>query len=195
LEPGRPIQAVPGTGLKVPLWILGSSLYGAQVAAFLGLPYAFASHFAPAALHDALAIYRERFQPSSQLAKPYAMPCINVILADTDDEARYLFTSMQQRFTDMVRNQRGLLPAPIQDINDYWTDAERMHVERMLTCSFVGSPATVEPLLSQFLDRTQADELIVSAAVFDQPARLRSYELLATLATRLGSQINESITA
>lgn len=195
VQPGQQIQAVPGAGLKVPLWILGSSTYGAQVAAFLGLPYAFASHFAPAALDDAFAIYRERFQPSAQLAEPYAMPCINVIMADTDDEALHLFTSMQQRFTDMVRNQRGLLPPPIDDINTYWSDAERAHVERMLTCSFVGSPATVEPLLNQFLARTQADELIVSAAVFDQPARLKSYELLAALAPRLDAKNTESITA
>lgn len=195
VQPDQQIRAVPGAGLKVPLWILGSSTYGAQVAAFLGLPYAFASHFAPAALDDALAIYRERFQPSEQMAKPYAMPCINVVMADTDDEALHLFTSMQQRFTDMVRNQRGLLPAPINDINDYWSDAERMHVERMLTCSFVGSPATVEPLLNQFIARTQADELIVSAAVFEQAARLKSYELLASLAPRLDAKINESLTA
>ncbi|MFK7964375.1 MAG: LLM class flavin-dependent oxidoreductase [Burkholderiaceae bacterium] len=195
VQPDQQIRAVPGAGLKVPLWILGSSLYGAQVAAFLGLPYAFASHFAPAALDDAFTVYRERFQASAQLAKPYAMPCINVILADTDDEARYLFTSMQQRFTDMVRNRRGLLPAPINDINDYWSAAERVHVERMLTCSFVGSPSSVAPQLKQFIARTQADELIVSAAVYDQPARLKSYELLAGLAPQLDSALSESVTA
>ncbi|MGH1357341.1 MAG: LLM class flavin-dependent oxidoreductase [Burkholderiaceae bacterium] len=185
VQPGQQIRAVPGAGLNVPLWILGSSLYGAQVAALLGLPYAFASHFAPAALDDALKIYRERFQPSEQSSTPYAMPCVNVIVADTDAQAQHLFTSMQQRFTDMVRNQRGLLPAPIDDINTYWSDAERAHVERMLSCSFVGSPETVELLLNQFLQRTQADELIVSAAIFDQAARLRSYELLAQIAPRL----------
>ncbi len=185
VQPGQQIRAVPGAGLNVPLWILGSSLYGAQVAALLGLPYAFASHFAPAALDDALKIYRERFQPSEQSSTPYAMPCVNVIVADTDAQAQHLFTSMQQRFTDMVRNQRGLLPAPIDDIDTYWSDAERAHVERMLSCSFVGSPETVELLLNQFLQRTQADELIVSAAIFDQAARLRSYELLAQIAPRL----------
>lgn len=187
VQPGQQIQAVPGTGLKVPLWILGSSLYGAQVAALLGLPYAFASHFAPAALDDAFDIYRERFTASEQLASPYAMPCINVVVADTDEQAQRLFTSMQQRFTDMVRNQRGLLPPPIDDINTYWSGAERMHVERMLTCSFVGSPETIEKHLNQFLERTHADELMVSAAIFDQQARLRSYELLAQIGPRLRS--------
>ncbi len=185
VQPGQQIRAVPGAGLNVPRWILGSSLYGAQVAALLGLPYAFASHFAPAALDEALVVYRDRFQPSEQLASPYAMPCVNVVVADTDDEAAYLFTSMQQRFTDMVRNRRGLLPAPIADINTYWTDIEKAHVERMLSCSFVGSPQTVEQLLTRFLERTRADELIVSAAIFEQSARLRSYELLAQIAPRL----------
>ena len=188
VQPGQQIRAVPGTNLNVPLWILGSSLYGAQVAAYLGLPYAFASHFAPAALDDAFKVYRERFQPSEQLDKPYAMPCINVIVADTDEEARDLFTSMQQRFTDMVRNKRGLLPAPIDNIDDYWSSAERVHVERMLTCSFAGSPETVEQQLRAFIERTNADELMISAAIYDQPARMRSYELLAGVRERLGAR-------
>ncbi len=193
VQPGQQIQAVPGADLNVPLWILGSSLYGAQVAAFLGLPYAFASHFAPAALDEAFSVYRERFQPSEQLDKPYAMPCINVIVADTDEEALYLFTSMQQRFTDMVRNRRGKLPAPIDDINTYWSDAERAHVERMLTCSFAGSPDTVARKLNEFLQRTQADELMISSAIYDQPARMRSYELLAGVRERLGLQAVSSV--
>ncbi|MGE0313672.1 MAG: LLM class flavin-dependent oxidoreductase [Lautropia sp.] len=187
VQEGQRIRAVPGAGLAVPLWILGSSLYGAQVAAFLGLPYAFASHFAPDALDAALAIYRERFQPSEQLAEPYAMPCVNVVCADTDDEARRLFTSLQQRFTDMVRNRRGLLSPPIDDIDAYWTPEERMHAERMLSCSFVGSPDTVARGLDAFLARTRANELIVSGTVFEQSARLRSFELLAKVGELIGA--------
>lgn len=188
VQPGQRIRAVPGAGLRVPMWILGSSLYGAQVAAHFGLPYAFASHFAPDALHAALREYRRGFKPSQQLATAYAAPCINVIVADTDREAKRLFTSLQQRFTDMVRNQRGLLSPPIDDIDSYWSAAERLHVERMLTCSFVGSPDTVADALSGFVERTGADELIVSAAVFDHDARLRSYELLSGLRERIASR-------
>jgi luciferase family oxidoreductase group 1 len=181
VQPGQQIRAVPGAGLNVPLWILGSSLYGAQVAAHFGLPYAFASHFAPDALDDALHVYRERFQPSAQLERPYAMPCINVIAADTDAEARRLFTSLQQRFTDMVRNARGQLSPPIDDIEAYWTPAEKSHAMRMLSCSFVGSPDTIRRELDAFIERTHADELMISGAVFDQAARLRSFEIVASL--------------
>jgi luciferase family oxidoreductase group 1 len=184
-EPGQKVRAVPGAGLRVPLWILGSSLYGAQVAAYFGLPYAFASHFAPDALDDALHVYRAQFKPSAQLARPYAMPCVNVVAADTDREAQRLFTSLQQRFTDMVRNARGQLAPPIDDIETYWTPAERMQAMRMLSCSFVGSPQTVERKLAQFVARTGADELMVSGAVFDHGARLRSFEIVAEVARRL----------
>jgi luciferase family oxidoreductase group 1 len=179
VQPGQRIRAVPGAGLEVPLWILGSSLYGAQVAAHFGLPYAFASHFAPDSLDDALRVYRDRFKPSKQLDQPYAMPCVNVVAADTDEEARRLFTSLQQRFTDMVRNARGLLSPPIDDIETYWTPAEKAHAMRMLTCSFVGSPETIRRELDRFIDRTRADELMVSGAIFDHAARLRSFEILA----------------
>ena len=181
VQPGQQIRAVPGAGLNVPLWILGSSLYGAQVAAYFGLPYAFASHFAPDALDDALHVYRERFQSSAQLERPYAMPCVNVIAADTDAEARRLFTSLQQRFTDMVRNARGQLSPPIDDIEAYWTPAEKAHAMRMLSCSFVGSPDTIRRELNAFIERTRADELMISGAVFDQAARLRSFEIVASL--------------
>ena len=180
-EPGQAIRAVPGAGTEVPLWILGSSLYGAQLAALLGLPYAFASHFAPDALEQALALYRERFQPSRQLATSHAMAGANVILADTDAEARRLFTSVQMRFVGMVRNERGLLTPPIDDIETYWTPAEKHHASRMLACSFVGSPQTVEPLLRAFVARTGIDELIVASAIYDQRAKFRSFELLKTL--------------
>ncbi len=180
-QPGQVIRAVPGAGSQVPLWILGSSLYGAQLAALLGLPYAFASHFAPDALEQALALYRERFQPSQQLGKSHAMAGANVVVADTDAEARRLFTSVQMRFVGMVRNERGLLQPPIDDIDSYWTATEQVHASRMLTCSFVGSPATVESQLRDFVERTGIDELLVASAIYDQRARLRSFELLKEL--------------
>jgi luciferase family oxidoreductase group 1 len=185
VQRGQLVQAVPGTGTDVPLWILGSSTYGAQVAAHFGLPYAFASHFAPDALGQALAIYRARFRPSAQLARPHAMVGVNVIAADTDEEARHLFTSVQQSFTRMIRNTRGQLPPPIPDIEAFWTPAEKAHVQTMLACSFVGSPATIERELRAFVARTGADELMVASAIFDHAARKRSYELLAQLAPAL----------
>jgi luciferase family oxidoreductase group 1 len=180
-EAGQAIRAVPGAGTHVPLWILGSSLFGAQLAAMLGLPYAFASHFAPDALEEALALYRERFQPSQQIATSYAMAGANVIVADSDEEARRLFTSVQMRFVGMVRNERGLLQPPIDDIDSYWTASERVHASRMLTCSFVGSPQTVESQLRAFVARTGIDELIVASAIYDQQAKFRSFELLKGL--------------
>ena len=181
VQPGQPYRAVPGAGLNVPIWILGSSLYGSQLAAQFGLPYAFASHFAPDALHHALRLYRERFQPSARLERPYAMPCVNVIAADTDEQARRLFTTAQQSFTRMIRNTRGLMPPPIDDIESFWTPAEKAQVTRMLSCSFVGSPDTVRRGLQEFLEVTGADELIVSGPIFDHAARLRSFEILAGL--------------
>jgi luciferase family oxidoreductase group 1 len=178
-QPGQAVRAVPGAGLKVPLWILGSSLYGAQLAAALGLPYAFASHFAPDALHEALAVYRAQFRPSAQLDRPYAMVGVNVIAADTDAEALELFTSLQQGFANLLRGTRGRLQPPIDDIDAYWSPPEKAQAERMLACSFVGSAATVREGLARFLDATRADELIIAAAIYDHAARLRSYEILA----------------
>jgi luciferase family oxidoreductase group 1 len=180
-EPDQAVQAVPGAGLKVPIWILGSSLYGAQLAAALGLPYAFASHFAPDELMRALTIYRESFRPSAQLAAPYAMVGINAVVAETDEAARRLFTSPQQAFANLLRGGRGKLKPPIDDIETYWTPAEKAHASRMLACSFVGAPTTVRAGLEDFLARTRADELIVVAAIYDHAARLRSYELLMEL--------------
>jgi luciferase family oxidoreductase group 1 len=177
--PGQAVRAVPGAGTKVPLWILGSSLYGAQLAAMLGLPYAFASHFAPEALLPALAIYRERFEPSEQLAEPYAMVGANAVVAETDAEARHLFTSVQQSFTNIFRGRRGQLPPPIDDIEEYWTPPEQERVSAMLARSFVGSPTTVREGLEAFVAETQADEIIVASAIHDHDKRLRSYELLA----------------
>ncbi len=179
--PGQTIQAVPGADINVPLWILGSSLFGSHLAAMLGLPYAFASHFAPDALYQALEVYRTRFEPSAQLDKPYAMAGVNVIVAETDAEATRLFTSIQQRFTDMFRKDRGYLKPPIDDIETYWTPTEKLQASRMLGCSFVGSPKTVESGLREFIAKTGVDELMVSSAIYDHAARLRSYELLAGL--------------
>ncbi|HSC13817.1 MAG TPA: LLM class flavin-dependent oxidoreductase, partial [Gammaproteobacteria bacterium] len=173
-QPGQVVEAVPGTGLQVPLWILGSSLYGAQLAAALGLPYAFASHFAPGDLMAALATYRAGFRPSSQLAAPYAMVGVNAVVAETDEQARRLFTSIQQGVTNLLRGARGRLQPPIDDIESYWTPAEKAHASRMLACSFVGAPATVRTALTRFVAETGADEIIVAAGIFDQAARLRS---------------------
>ncbi len=175
------VRAVPGQGTRVPIWLLGSSLYSAQLAAYLGLPFAFASHFAPAMLMQALEIYRAQYRPSERHPTPYAAVGLNVIVADTDAEAVRLFSSIQQRFLGMQRGQRGLLPRPIDSIDALWTASEKMAVERMLSESIVGSPTTVRAKLEQTLARTQADELIVACAVHDSAARHRSYELLAEL--------------
>jgi luciferase family oxidoreductase group 1 len=178
---GQTVQAVPGAGLNVPIWILGSSLFGAQLAAAMGLPYAFASHFAPDALMPALQAYHTEFQPSAQLARPYAMVGVNVIAADTDAEAQRLFTSAQQAFTNAVRGTRRQLPPPIDDIESYWSPFEKIQASGMLACSFVGSPQTIRSGLDRFLEQTRADELMVASAIYDHTARLRSYELLAGL--------------
>jgi luciferase family oxidoreductase group 1 len=179
--PGQLVQATPGAGTSVPLWILGSSLFGAQLAALLGLPYAFASHFAPEALLPALDVYRSTFEPSEQLQEPYAMVGANVIVADDEETARRLFTSPQQSFTNILRGTRGRLPPPIDDIESYWTPAEKERASAMLSRSFVGSPETVRAGLEAFVAETGADELIVAAAIHDHAARLRSYELLGGL--------------
>jgi luciferase family oxidoreductase group 1 len=181
VQPDQTIQAVPGAGSNVPISILGSSLFGAQLAAMLGLPYAFASHFAPGALMQALQVYRERFQPSAQLDRPYAMVGVNVIAADTDEEAKRLFTSAQQAFTNMFRGTRGKLQPPIDDIESYWTPHEKAQAMSMLSCSFVGSAKTVREGLEGFIAETGADELIVASAIYDHGKRLRSYEILADL--------------
>jgi luciferase family oxidoreductase group 1 len=180
--PGQHVHAIPGAGSQVPLWILGSSLYGAQLAAALGLPYAFASHFAPAALVPALQLYRTSFQPSAQLAAPYVMLAANVIVADDDEQARRLSTSMLRSFIDGIfRRRRTLLPPPIDSIEDYWHPDERLQLESMLRYSFFGSPETVRSGLEGFIADHGPDELIVTTNAFDQDARLRSLELLAAL--------------
>jgi len=184
LQPGQTVQAVPGTDTNVPLWILGSSLFGAQLAATLGLPYAFASHFALDALMPALQVYRDRFEPSAQLGRPYAMVGVNVIAAETDAEARRWFTSAQQAFANILRGTRGKLPPPIDDIETYWSPMEKAHASNMLSCSVVGSPGTVRRGIEELLELTGADELIVVAAIHGHAARLRSYEILSEAASR-----------
>jgi len=178
-QPGQGVQAVPGAGLRVPLWILGSSLFGAKLAGMLGLPYAFASHFAPAALHDAIRIYREEFQPSRQLERPYAMAGVNVVAAETDEEAARHFTSIQQQFTNLLRGMPGRLPPPVDDIDSYWTPAEEPRAAGMLACSFVGQAETVRREINEFATQLGLDEVIVASAIYDHSARLRSYELVA----------------
>jgi luciferase family oxidoreductase group 1 len=186
LQPGQMVQAVPGTGLNIPLWILGSSLFGAQLAAALGLPYAFASHFAPDALMQALQVYRDKFEPSAQLQRPYAMVGVNVVAAETDAEARRLFTSAQQAFTNLLRGTRGRLRPPIDDIETYWTPPEKARASNMLTYAFVGSRETVRRGLEACIAETGADELMVASAIYDHDARLRSYEILAEVKNALG---------
>jgi luciferase family oxidoreductase group 1 len=181
VQEGQAVQAVPGGGTEVPLWILGSSLFGAHLAAALGLPYAFASHFAPDALLPALEVYRVRFRPSAQLDRPYAMIGVNVIAAETDAEARRLFTSAQQSFANLHRGRPGLLPPPIDDIAAYLTPAEQAQISHVLARSLVGAPETVRAGLDRLVAETQADEIMVVCAVYDHAARRRSYEILAQI--------------
>ena len=175
-KPGA-VLAVPGAGLEVPLWILGSSLYGAELAAALGLPYAFASHFAPAQLMRAIEIYRAEFRPSAQLQRPYVMAGVNVLAADTDDEARFLATSVEQAIVNLRTGRPGRLPKPSGDLR--WGFQERAILDQVLGCSAIGSPATVARWLADFARRTGADEIIVAAQMFDHQARLRSYQIAA----------------
>jgi len=181
LQPGQTVQAVPGTGTKVPIWILGSSLFGAQLAAALGLPYAFAAHFAPAQLMEALDIYRTHFRPSEQCERPYVMIGVTGISADTDEEARRLFTSLQQAFTNIVRGTRGRLRPPIDDIETYWSPGEKLQASGMLACSFVGSSARVGKDIDRFIEKTGANELMIASAIFDHAARLHSYEIFSEI--------------
>ncbi len=187
VAPGQKIRAVPGAGLQVPIWLLGSSLFSAQLAAHLGLPFAFASHFAPADMMDALRLYRHLFKPSNQLDRPYAMLGINVIAAATDGEARRNFTSLQQSFTNLRRGMPGQIPPPIDDIDAFWSPAEKLNATQTLTVSAVGSPETVTRGLQNFLDVTNPDELMITAHIYDHKARLRSFELVANLRANLTS--------
>ncbi len=183
-RPGQPVRAIPGEGVAVDVWLLGSSLFSAQLAAQLGLPFAFASHFAPDALDAAFRIYRERFQPSARLAAPYAMAGINVVAADTDAEARRLFTTPQQSFVNLRRGKLGRIPAPIDDIESFWTPIEKAGVEQALACSVVGSRDTVFRGLDAFVERHRPDELIVVANLFDHDDRKRSLAVAAAWAEK-----------
>ena len=177
--PGQRIQAVPAAGTEVPLWILGSSHFGAMLAAELGLPYSFASHFAPDLLIPALEIYRNRFKPSAQLDRPYAMVGVNIIAADSDQAARRLATTQQMSFANIFRGARGLSQPPIDDIESYWSPMEKAQAHRMLARSIIGSPETVRAGIEALVAETGADELIVVSDVYEHPARLRSFELIA----------------
>lgn len=180
--PGQLVRAVPGAGLRVPVWILGSSLYGAQLAAMLGLPYAFASHFAPAQMEQALQLYRARFEPSQYLDRPRVMLGINVVAADTDEEAQLLFSSLQQAFVNLRSGRAGKLPPPAAGYVETLDAGPRAMLAQALSCSVVGSPGTVRQGLEAFIARTGADELMVAAQIFDHGARRRSYEILAGVA-------------
>lgn len=180
-----PVRAVPGQGINVPIWILGSSLFGAQLAAALGLPYAFASHFAPQQMMQAIELYRDTFRPSAQLAKPYVMLGFNVFAADRDDEATLLATSMQQAFVNLRSGHPARLPPPLADYPNLVGRAERALLDSVLSCAAIGSPDTVRASLKAFVARTGADELMITSQIFDHAARLRSYEITASLFARV----------
>ena len=186
--PGQVLQAVPGAGQDVPVWLLGSSLYGAQLAAALGLPFAFASHFAPEHLAAALQLYRSGFTASATLAKPYAMAAIQVYAADTDAEARNLFTSLQQSFVKLRRGTPGPLAPPVASMDGLWSPMEEAGVAAAFREAVVGSPATVKRGIGSFLQRTVVDELMVTGAIYDHAARLRSFELIAKVREELAGK-------
>lgn len=181
-EPAQPVQAVPGAGAQVEVWILGSSLYGAQLAAALGLPYAFASHFAPGQLMRAIEVYRAMFRPSARLAKPRVMVGTSVVAADTDAEARTLATSMMQMFVQLRRGRPGRLPPPIAGFEEQLAPPERALLGEVMACSFAGSRATVQRGLEELIARTGADELMITSQIYEEAARLRSYEIVAAIA-------------
>ena len=187
--PGHRVRAIPGEGLDVPIWILGSSLFGAELAAELGLPYGFASHFAPALMHDAIALYRSRFRPSDQLPRPHVMLGVNVVAAETTEEARRLFSSHQQAFINLRRGTPGPLPPPNMMAVDALSPSERRELDQTLSASIVGSLAEVRRGLEAFIAATAADELVVVAQIYDHRARLRSYELTASVRQSLAAPL------
>jgi luciferase family oxidoreductase group 1 len=184
-SPRLPVRAVPGAGLQVPLWILGSSLFGAQLAAAMGLPYAFASHFAPVQMMDAIRIYRAQFRPSAQLDRPYLMLGFNVFAADTDEEARLLATSMKQAFVNLRTGRPAPLLPPLAGYEERLGPQEKALLDQVLSCSAIGSPATVREALQGFIERTRPDELMITSQVFAHTARLRSYEITADVRSSL----------
>jgi len=188
--PAARVRAVPGEGLSIPVWILGSSLFGAQLAAMLGLPYAFASHFAPQQLDEAIQLYRHRFQPSERLAKPYVMLGFNCIAADSDEEAQLLATSVQQAFVNLRSGRPSKLPRPVPGYLDSLPISARALLDQLLSCSAIGSVTTVRTKVAEFLERTGADELMVTAQIHDPAARIRSYQLLREA---VGERVEEAV--
>ncbi len=189
--PGQVVRAVPGAGLNVPIWILGSSLFGAQFAAALGLPFAFASHFAPAQMMTAIGLYRSRFEPSENLAKPYVMLGLNVFAAETDKEARRLFSSLQQAFINLRQGRPGPLPPPMDDFETSLSPRELSILDQTLSCAVVGSPETVRDGLDAFIGRTGTDEIMISGQAFDHAARLRSFEITADVRRQLANDLSK----
>jgi luciferase family oxidoreductase group 1 len=186
-QPGQAVRAFPGAGLKVPVWILGSSTYGAQLAAALGLPFAFASHFAPDYLMPALDLYRSKFRPSGFIEKPYAMLGLGAFAADTDAEARRLFTSMQQQFVNLRRGTPTQLQQPVDTMDGHWTEAEKAGIEHALAYALVGNRDTVRDGLEDFISMTEADEIMITTQMYDHAARKRSYEIVAAARDELAS--------
>jgi luciferase family oxidoreductase group 1 len=195
VQPGQGLMAVPGAGSHVPVWLLGSSLYSAHLAAALGLPYAFASHFAPDQLFEAISIYRDRFQPSATLEKPYMMVGVMSALAETDAQAQRLFTSSQQQFVNLRRNVRRPFPKPVDSMDGLWSEMERFGVEHTLQHALVGAPSTVKGKLDRFLKDTGADELIISSPIHDVEARIHSIKLLAELRAQMSAMEMEEALA
>lgn len=177
------VRAIPGEGTEVPLWILGSSTDSAELAATLGLPYSFASHFAPEQLYAALEVYRENFEPSEQLEEPYVLPCVNTVVAETDERAEYLATSLKQMFIGVVTGNRDPMPPPVDDMSTVWNRRVQMTVEKMLKYTFVGSKQTVRKQLSNFVDQTKADEIMTATYIYDYEQRLKSHRLLSEIMT------------
>ena len=195
VQPNQRVQAVPAAGTRVPLWILGSSTFGAQLAAELGLPYAFASHFAPQSLMAALRIYRERFKPSAQLDRPYAMVGVNIVAADTDQEAKRLATTQQMSFANLFRGTRTLSQPPIDDIDTYWSPAERHQAQQMMERMIIGSRETVATGIGKLVAETGADELMIVSDIYDHQKRLRSFELIAEVAGERETVTQAEVTA
>lgn len=187
-SPTQAVRAIPGEGLDVPIWLLGSSDFSARLSAEMGLPFAFASHFAPDFLHEALAIYRSHFKPSESLLEPYVMVGVNVFAADTDGEAERLFTTLQQHFLNVIRVARTEVPPPIDSMDRRWSWAEKEQVDRMTKVSVVGSPATVRDGLLKLLEQTGANELMLTGQIFDHAARLRSFELAASVCREINQR-------
>jgi luciferase family oxidoreductase group 1 len=183
-DPAARVRAVPGEGTEVPVWLLGSSTYSAQLAAMMGLPFAFASHFAPTYLMEALRIYKERFQPSQWLSEPYSMACVNVTAADSDEKANYLATSFYQMALGMVRNQRRPLPPPVASMNTLWSEPEKAAISNMTQYAFIGSVPTLKAGLQSFLERTGVDEIMITSHVYSLESKMHCYELVAALFER-----------